>query len=357
MKTAVTAVAAASLVWLAWLLRIELVVLFAAVMFGTALYSCARWVVDRTGLGHRVATGVLSGLGIAVLVAIFTFTGQRLGREYSDLGSRIPAGIEALEARVSGVPVLGSLEGALQDLREGLSPEAGGSGEGEAGGSQDAGGGSPVPMGPTVHVLSLTLTSLGHAALIFVLALYIGLEGHRYASAAVRLVPPRHRDVAEELTSALGTALPRWLMGRLASMGAVALLTLPGLLLLGIPLPWVLGLIAGLFSFVPILGPIAGAIPAFLVTLEADPGLIWWVVGLYMAVQVAESWIVTPMIQDRMVSLPPLVLLGAQLLLGTMVGIAGVMFSTPLALAILTTVQVVLLKNAYGDEDTDPIGT
>ena len=355
MKTGLTAVAAASIAWLGWLLRIELVVLFAAVMFGTALYASVRWVVDRTGLSHRVATGGVYAIGIAVLLTVFAFAGQRVGGEYSQLGSRIPAGIEALESRISGVPVLGGLEGPLRGLRAQFSSDEK-SARSDAGGSGASGGDSTVPMGPAVHVLSVTLTSLGHVALVFLLSLYIGLDGRRYARAAVRLVPPRHREVGEELASALGTALPRWLVGRLASMAVVALLTVPGLLLLGIPLPWALALLAGLFSFVPILGPIAGAIPAFLVTLEAAPERIWWVIGLYVAVQIAESWTVTPMIQDRMAAVPPLVLLGAQLLLGTMVGIAGVMFSTPIALTILVFVQVVLLKNAYGDEDTEPIG-
>lgn len=162
------------------------------------------------------------------------------------------------------------------------------------------------------------------------------------------LFPRERRDVGEELVRGLGRALPQWLLGRLSSMAVVALLTAPGLMLLGIPLAFVLALIAGLFSFVPVLGPIASVVPAVLITLEAAPDKLLWVLGLYGLVQILESWVITPRIQDRMADVPPVLLLSAQFILGALVGTVGVMFSTPVALAGLVAVQVLYLRRALG---------
>ncbi len=132
-------------------------------------------------------------------------------------------------------------------------------------------------------------------------------------------------------------------------MAVVALLTAPGLMLLGIPLAFVLALVAGLFSFVPVLGPIASVVPAVLITLEAAPDKLIWVLGLYGLVQILESWFITPRIQDRMADVPPVLLLSAQFILGALVGTVGVMFSTPVALAGLVTVQVLYLRRGLGE--------
>lgn len=200
-----------------------------------------------------------------------------------------------------------------------------------------------------MQVVRLTLLSLGRIGLVVILAFYMAYDGRRYVRGLLMLFPPERREVGSDLVRALGTALPLWLLGRLSSMAVVALLTAPGLMLLGIPLALVLALIAGLFSFVPVLGPIASVLPAVLITLDAAPNKILWVLLLYGAVQVLESWFITPRIQDRMADVPPVLLLSAQFVLSALVGVVGVMFSTPLVLAALIVVQVVYLRKGLGE--------
>ena len=181
-------------------------------------------------------------------------------------------------------------------------------------------------------------------------------DGKRYVHGAVRLFPPPRRDMAREVAASLGRALPWWLIGRFASMGVVTILTAPLLLILGIPLAFTLALMAGIFSFVPFLGPLAATVPAALITLQAEPGKLVWLLAGYGLIQLLESYIITPTIQDRAVSVPPVLLIAAQIVMGVLAGIPGVMFATPLVLTLMVIVEVVYLEHGLGEEVSHAAG-
>jgi predicted PurR-regulated permease PerM len=347
-----------SVAYLTWQVRVELVVLFAALLFGVSLHAAARWLSERTGLGHRMAVVAWTTAVFLVLGGFFLLTQQRLASQYGEFGERLPQALEVAENRIQGVPIIGTVGGQLEQFRESLTQD-GSSGGGSPDDGTDAqetstqsGGGESQDSGGTsrsMQVVQITLLSLGRIGLVIILAFYMAFDGRRYVRSLLMLFPKERRDVGTELIRGVGRALPQWLLGRLSSMAVVALLTAPGLMLLGIPLAFVLALIAGLFSFVPVLGPIASVVPAVLITLEAAPDKLVWVLGLYGIVQVLESWFITPRIQDRMADVPPVLLLSAQFILGALVGTVGVMFSTPLALAGLVTVQVLYLRRGLGE--------
>lgn len=330
---------------LAWIIRVELMVLFAAVLFGTALYTAAGWLASRTPLPRRLAAVVTYLAAWALLGGFFYFAGQQLTDQYGEFGSRIPSALEALEERLEGRPVVGGLAGEIADLREGL---VGDPPDGQSETEQAA------MENQRRQLVSMTFRTLSLLIVWAALVLYVGVDGERYRDALVGLVPPERRHVAADLADALGRALPWWLVGTLASMGVVALLTAPGLMLLGVPLALLLALVAGLFSFVPFVGPIVSAIPAALIALEAAPEKVVWVLLLYWVVQLVETNVITPFIQDRMASVPPLVLIGSQLLMGGLVGVVGVMFAAPFALTLMVVVQVVWLRHTLGEHVETP---
>lgn len=344
-------VALAAGAYLTWLLRVELIVLFAAVLFGVALYTVARSLSEHSPLSHRVSVAAVYLTGLALAVGFFSFAGQRLTSEYEELGSRLPAALEELEGRLEGRPVVGGLVDEIRDFRSGTTgdeEEGAGEGTGESEADQEG------SESPRIQLAKMTVRTLSLFVVWAVLSFFVAFDGRRYLDATLRLVPPDHRDVGRDLADSLGTALPWWIVGRLSSMAVVTLLTAPGLLLLGIPLAFVLAIIAGLFSFVPFVGPIAAVIPAALVALESAPDKLLWVLALYGAVQFLETNLITPNIQKYVASVPPLMLISAQLIMGVLVGIVGVMFSTPLILAAMVTVQVVYLRHGLGEDVTTP---
>src|SRR5690606_13068631 len=97
----------------------------------------------------------------------------------------------------------------------------------------------------------------GVAKFIFVLylGLFLAAAPGKYRRGVVSLFPKPRRGRADEVLLQLGRALQGWLLGQLIAMLLVGLLTGVGLALIGIPLAFVLGIIAGLSEFVPIIGP------------------------------------------------------------------------------------------------------
>ena len=160
------------------------------------------------------------------------------------------------------------------------------------------------------------------------------------------------RGPAERTTAMLyetGDLLRRWLVGQGISMAVIGSVTYVGLLILGVPIAFVLALFAGLAGFLPYLGPIIGAVPMVLVAGGESYTLALWVTGLYAIVQFLESYLLTPLIQARAVSLPPAVVILNQLVLGALFGILGLALATPLAAA-----AIVPLRNWFGSAETEP---
>lgn len=342
-------VAFAATVALAWFLRVELVVLFASALFGVTLYKLACWLSDKTGWSHRISVVVWFVAGIALVVGFFLFAGQRLSSEYGEFGSVLPDALETLESRLEGVPVVGGLGAEIAGMRRGMTGDDGAQPQMSETEQEEA-------EEQRTRIVRVTSRMLTFFAIWAFLSFFLAFDGRKYQHALLRLVPPERRDVGRDFADALGQALPWWLAGRLSSMAVVALLTAPGLLLLDIPLAFLLAFIAGLFSFVPFFGPLASVIPAVLITLESAPDKLLWVLGLYALVQFLESNVITPLIQKRVAAVPPPLLITAQLVMGTLVGVVGLIFATPLALAVMVTVQVLYIRHGLNEDVETPQG-
>lgn len=336
-------VALATAAYLGWRLRVELIVIFGAGLFGVALYHLSRWLTERTGLPHGVSVTIWFLGGVFLAAGFSIFAGRQLSDQYGQLEREIPAALETLENRLEGTPILGSLGPQIQQFRQGMTAD-GGQDPAESDAEQQE------DEAQQMRLIRVTTRTLSLFVIWVMVSFYLAWGGRDYLKGYLRLVPPEHRDVGRELAKALSIALPWWLVGRVASMAVVSILTTIGLFVLGVPLALVLGVVAGLFSFVPILGPIASVVPAGLIALQSTPDKVLWVLALYAAVQLLESNIITPHIQQRMASVPPVLLIAGQVVMGVLAGIAGIMFSTPLVLALIVTVQVVYLHRVLGEE-------
>lgn len=132
-------------------------------------------------------------------------------------------------------------------------------------------------------------------------------------------------------------------------MMVVGTLTTLAMRILGIPMALSLGVIAGLFSFVPYIGPVLSALPAILIAALQGSSQMLYVTLAYLIVQLLESYVITPLIHQRTVSLPPAVLLTLQLVIGVLLGPIGVVIATPLGVVVIVTVQVLYVQGVLGD--------
>ncbi len=198
-------------------------------------------------------------------------------------------------------------------------------------------------------VFTSTVGVLGNIAIVILLAIYLASEPRFYSEGFVRLFPIPRRQRVTEVLHQVYESLRWWLIGKFGSMLFIGILTWIGLSILGVPIALTLGLIAGLLSFIPNFGPIISAIPALLIAFVDSPVTALYVMILYVAVQIIESNVITPLIERETVELPPALTVVFQLGLGSLVGGLGLVLATPLLAMIVVVIQLVYLQDMLGD--------
>ena len=118
-------------------------------------------------------------------------------------------------------------------------------------------------------------------------------------------------------------------MGQLAYMAIIGSLFTVAWFVIGMPFALLLGILSGLLTFIPILGPLISVIPPILLALVDDPIKALWVVLLYLAIQYIESHVVHPLVLSRAVSLHPAIVIFAIVIMGTLFGFIGLLLAIP----------------------------
>lgn len=117
--------------------------------------------------------------------------------------------------------------------------------------------------------------------------------------------------------------------------------------------PEPLALIAGLLSFVPNFGPIVVMEPTVLVGFMGSPTTALYIVLLYVGVQAVESNLINPLIQKKMIFLPPAMVLIAQVLLGILVGGLGLILATPIITITMVMINMLYVQDVLGAKSSD----
>ena len=197
---------------------------------------------------------------------------------------------------------------------------------------------------PAGLVSSITGAMTAIVVVLFV-GLYLAAAPDRYAEGLLRLVPRPRRNRSREILTESGWMLRRWLMTQLLLMGTNTVVISIGLSLLNVPLAVSLGIISGLLNFVPNFGPIIAAVPAVLLALLVNPTTAIYVALFFFVYQMFDGYVLTPLVQDRSVCLPPAVTIMSQVLLGVLFGSMGVVFAVPLLAVVLVVVKMAYVED------------
>ncbi len=114
-----------------------------------------------------------------------------------------------------------------------------------------------------------------------------------------------------------------------------------------------LGVLAGLLTFVPYVGAVVSAAPAILLALTKGNDMALSVILIYLIAHVVDGYIVVPLIQHRLVYLPPALILATQFLMELFAGIVGVMIATPLMVVGMVLIKELYFEQKWTDEVTD----
>ena len=299
---------------LAWKLSNALLLLFGATLIGLLFSGAADSISRRTGMPRGPALAFVVLLVIGVFAGAAVLFGTQIYTQLIDLWQRLPGAIDNIEQRFG----LGDISGqVLQQLQSN-------------------------PGNLLFQITSwagFLLNVVGNTVLLLVAGVFLAVQPRLYRQGALKLVPPSQRPEVAETMDFSAAALRQWLLGQLIAVVLVGVIISVGTGLIGLPSPLALGVIAGIAEFIPFAGPIIGAIPAILLALTLSWQDLALTVALFGAVQALESNLITPLIQSRMVSLPPVVTLFAIVCFGLLFGPLGILFATPLAVFIFVAVN------------------
>lgn len=194
-------------------------------------------------------------------------------------------------------------------------------------------------LGEQVATLREYATRTFHIGVIFVigpfLAFYLLVDLPDVRKRIEELIPDRSRGEVEFIASRLNAAIGGFFRGQLAVAILVGIMASLGLWMIGLPLWLVVGMIAGLFNMIPLIGPWVGAVPGILVALATKDVKTAVMVGVVMVVvQQIDNHFITPTVMRRAVQLHPAAVMMALLAWGTVGGFLGLLLAVPLTATI-----------------------
>lgn len=326
------AVAVIAVAALLWSLSRVLVLVFGAVLVAVSLRAAADLVAERTPVPRRWSLPVAGAAILLVLALSLLLVANGVGGQFGELSRRLPA--------------------ALDDLAKGF-----GFGEGLAGLAKGAGGGAGLTGDLFTRVASVGFLLAGGVAdllLVVFAGIFLALDPGLYARGLVDLFPPAQHERVRGTLAACGRALRLWLAGKLLAMGLVAALTASLMWLIGVPSPLALGLVAGLSEFVAFVGPLIAGVAILLAALSEGPTTVALAFAAVLAIQQIESNMITPMVQQRAVDLPPALTLFSVLAFAVLFGTLGVLFSEPLTVVAFVAVKKLYVRETLGEATEVP---
>lgn len=310
---------------LVWELRWVLLVLFGSVVLAVAL-DVPITALRRLLPLNRPAALLLVLLGLALLAwGLFTLLLPEVIQQVEQLFALLPSLTRRLAELTDRIPWLPDLEHQLirSNTLERLQP-LGGQLLGVAGGAANT----------TIQLLLMAL-----------LAALMALDPRSHTRLVVAITPAFYRSRMRELLKECREALGGWLAGMTLSAMVVFLTTWAGLALLRVPLALLSGLICGLLTFVPTIGPTAATLVPLSVALLVSPAKVLQVLVLRLILQNGEAFLLTPLLLNRAVNLLPTVALTSQLCLGALLGLPGVLLALPLVVVLQVLCEEVLVHD------------
>jgi predicted PurR-regulated permease PerM len=310
-----------------------LLVAFAGVLLAVLLRSIADGISRVTGLGPGWSLGITVLLIAGLFVGLGWLLAPQVAEQANQLVDQLPMAMARLKERIGGSKVGEQLLKLL--------------------GRWTGGGAAPTTqaVAKATSILTQTLSVLLDLLIIIFLGIYLAAQPRMYVDGLAGLFPKRERGRICEVLGVLGHTLRWWLIAQGIDMLIIGTATAVGLWALGIPLALTLGVLAGLFNFIPNFGPLFSYVPAVMLALVAGPDKAIYVTILFIVLQNVEGYLLLPLLQRGAVDTPPALLIAGQVLLTLLVGGLGLALAAPLVACALIVVKMLYIHDVLGDPE------
>ena len=337
-------VATVLLLWLLARAADIFLLLFVAILFSLYLGAATQGIERRTSLPRGVAFTLAFVSTIAGAIGLVTLLVPPVVEQTQQLVANLPAYRDAWQAWIERLlaryPLLrqvwteesGKMVGTLVQQAEGA-----------------LGGVLPRVVG------------LGHAVVnivsILVMSIFLALHPGTYREWLIALFPPVRRDLARDVLRDVANTLRSWIVGQLWAMAILAVLTAAGLYVLDVPYWLTFGVFTGAVAIIPFFGTlVSSTIPALFVlggegVFGMGPGgHALAVAALGFIIHIVEANLVVPLITQKQVEIPPVLSMMSVLIVGRLLGPAGLPVAVPILAVGIVLVRRILVNRIYEGE-------
>ncbi len=310
------------------ILELIVIAMLLALVFRTAVNRLEQLGAPPWLAAIVLATGVGAFGGLIGLVVV-----PNLVREFQILIDDAPGYLESLRHLIEGLPFapdLGQIVERLQSVVWQLT--------------------SQLPS----LVVNLGWVLGGLVATVF-LAMYMAASPGTLIGGFLRLVPRDRRGGVREFIDVLGERLRGWIVGTIIVSLFVGGGAGLGLWVLGVPLPFTFGVLAGVLNVVPYLGTSVGALLPALVALTISPVKALLVVVLFTVLNQIEGNVLQPLVMGREIRAHPAMILISLLVLGALLNvIVGALLAVPTAVLVGTLIDQLTAKEpSLGEKESE----
>ncbi len=325
--TALAALAAAAL-FVLWTASNAILLIFAGILFAGFLDGLTRLLGKAVPWGHGVRLAIVCAVLGLILLAGIAWGSAAVAMQGSELVATLREQVNQVLAWIEqrGIEMPAGAQVQLDDAGAGVEQLE----------KTTPSVGPLLPnlqglFGPAWTAVVAILGVLSNAVVIIFLGIFFAAQPTVYRNALLLLVPPRRRGHVRAVLDETGETLRHWLLGQALTMSVIFLFTWAGLWLVGVQPAFALGLQAGLLAFIPTVGPFVSGLVIVLASLGGGLPVVLGALAVYVGAQTLESYFLTPMIQDRAISVPPAFLFASQIVLGLLFGLYGLALATPIA--------------------------
>jgi predicted PurR-regulated permease PerM len=330
------AVLFAALLLFTWTFAAALFLVFAGMLLGVALNAMSNRLGQLVRLPHPLRL-VIVCLTLAVLLSGVVFLGgTTIAQQAAALSDTIKSQLVNVKAFLDKNGIDTSFFDLGNPAANAASSAAPATTPGAAApthnlpspGALASSGGAIVSQ--TFKLLLGTVSAVGNFFIVLFLGLAFAAQPAVYRDGLIFMTPAKYRTRATVVIDRIGETLERWLIAQILTMFVIFLVTWIGLAIIGIQSAFILGIQAGILTFIPTVGALIAGLIVVLASLATG-----WIAGLsafilFLGVHALESYVLTPLLQRHALDIPPATLFAFQIVLGVVFGIWGLALALPL---------------------------
>lgn len=310
---------------------VEVVLLvFAGFLLGVFLRGLGEALSKYTPLTEKLGVAVILISIIGVIALSVWLIVPSIQTQFDQLSEQLPKSFEQARQTISQYPLGRRIVEQIPSRQQFVSNQ------------------SQSFVGRITGIFSTAFDIAVNFIIVLITAIYFAFNQDSYYEGIIKLVPKNREKAARTILGTIEYTLQRFLLGVFAAVTINGTITFIGLWFLGIPFALPLAVITAVFNFVPNLGPIAASVPAILIAFSLSPTTALYVALLYFAVQNIDGFVTTPLVQQRAVSIPPVLIIAAQLLLATMFGFLGLLLAVPIVAVVFVLVKMIYVEDILG---------